>query len=88
MGFSADAVSFGGSWWLTVGRMEQQIIGGKLGGAGGGPATFVHQMMMKLAEQNQIAPVGPALTAPVDQVVCLTPAGWGITAGEDAATVA
>jgi hypothetical protein len=45
-------------------------------------------MMMELAEQNQVAPVGLARLAPVDQVVCLTPAGWGITAGEDAAAVA
>jgi hypothetical protein len=62
VGFSSDAVSFGCPWWSPVGWVEQQT----LGVAGGRPAAFMRQMMMKTAEQNEVATVGTTFTAPVD----------------------
>ena len=52
------------------------------------PSAFVDEVMMKPAQQNKVFEFGFAVERPVNDVMRLTDAGVGATAGEGAAAVA
>jgi hypothetical protein len=55
---------------------------------GGGPSGSVDDVVVVVAEQDEVGEVGGSAVFPVDDVVGVAPAGGPVAAGEDAAAVA